>query len=1413
MNTLSRVCTLALTVFFALSTQAAELNIDPGVVVKFEPNAGIVVHNRLIVGEDARFTSVRDDAQCGQTQIAPSTPAAGDWVGIRIDPGVSAEAAQLSGTRISFAGQNRGAGLDLQSTMEFGVLEISNSSIGLRVNRDAEPKIRDLSLLNNMVGVQSDSAIASIRNSEIVGNNAFGAQNLTPQKLLDARANWWGAASGPLDPLDNPTGQGNRVSAGIDYGQFVSAAPLLDCRVSTPVTTVFSSTTVQVSLRCRNAVEFRLNESAQFPGTNYQAMAATGTLVISATVGPKTIYAQFRSASGATRVATTSITLQYFGAVVEITSPLEGFVVTDNAPVPVAATTRVLSGAPVAKVEFFVNGESIGIDNNEPYTANWNTTAYNNGFYAVQAIATTTAGVVDVSGQRFIQIRRNGAPGDVTPPEISAPKFNGVALTNGAQISATGFLSALVIDPGCTRVGGCISEVKVFLNEIPTQALGSVTDNVFRIPLSFDKVQNGALLIRIVAKDIVGNAGQLELSLSLNLTVPPPPSITQPLANTEFRTPFVGVSGTASLGSRVQIYANNVPVGNPVLTRTDGFFNLTVEVPGNGAISLSADASNVLGTSARSALRPIVLNIPPPQMLITAPAVNAYVSGDTSLQAAVIDYNPTANVAFFINGVPVGVDTTGPLFTANYATAGQADGVKVVRAALRHGTTVVLEATRSFNLRTAPPAPAPFVPPYVATTLTALPALSYGNAPVQVHGRMRLADFTEPAIDAPATLVFRSGSFDRRVNIVTNSLGEFDYTLIPRSSDAGAFQVTAIHPQAKAFENTTVTGVAEFVISRLTTRPARLAVNAPRNFPQLVPITVFNSAGVEALNVRLVVRAEDQPGAVLPRGISMAVGSFVSILPNSSATFQAQLLNTDGGGAPLVRSGNVIVTVLEESSGSLKRATARLDYELFDANPRLVPTPASVFTGVRRGQIATELLKIENKGLVPATNLLVDLIAGTSGLGNPLPSWISLVSATNVPSFAPGAVAGLELRMAPPLNIVDGIYNVALRVRAGNDPGGTIAISINVNEAGEGSVQFKAVDIYTGTLDSNSLPIAGLGAASITLTSEANPSQRVQGTTNALGEVVLGSVPPGRYSYNAQAASHSPATGRVLVRPGVTTDERVFLDFNAVSFTWSVTPTTILDQYNILLSATYQTQVPAPVLILEPASINIPDLAVGEFITGEYSLTNYGLLRADDVQLVYPQSNAYFNIQFTGEVPNELAPNQRVSIYYRITQLQALPGDNRAAEQAALQRWLTSSSATPARAPEGASCNLFTVEMVASASFICVAGDLRRIVTRSPIARAYGPRCTPGEPPTPVGGSSGGGWGGGGYSGGGYQSSGPACGPDCDKGCSCSGGCGPGSGPPSGPPPGTPPVPSCQFCAPPPSPPSPPSRPPNSCPR
>ena len=46
---------------------------------------------------------------------------------------------------------------------------------------------------------------------------------------------------------------------------------------------------------------------------------------------------------------------------------------------------------------------------------------------------------------------------------------------------------------------------------------------------------------------------------------------------------------------------------------------------------------------------------------------------------------------------------------------------------------------------------------------------------------------------------------------------------------------------------------------------------------------------------------------------------------------------------------------------------------------------------------------------------------------------------------------------------------------------------------------------------------------------------------------------------------------------------------------WSVRETTIQDRYEIVLDATYQTDVPAPVVVMDPASLSIPDMAPVRF--------------------------------------------------------------------------------------------------------------------------------------------------------------------------------------------------------------------------
>ncbi len=108
----------------------------------------------------------------------------------------------LSGVAVRGSGQN-GVLASLSSSVLTGTRLIGNSS-GLRLLA---------------------SGPLSLADSDIEGSSQFGAFNGTALSLF-ARFNWWGDPSGPLDPVLNPGGLGDRVSERVDYTAWLTASPL-----------------------------------------------------------------------------------------------------------------------------------------------------------------------------------------------------------------------------------------------------------------------------------------------------------------------------------------------------------------------------------------------------------------------------------------------------------------------------------------------------------------------------------------------------------------------------------------------------------------------------------------------------------------------------------------------------------------------------------------------------------------------------------------------------------------------------------------------------------------------------------------------------------------------------------------------------------------------------------------------------------------------------------------------------------------------------------------------------------------------------------------------------------------------------------------------------------------------------------
>jgi hypothetical protein len=128
----------------------------------------------------------------------------------------------------------------------------------------------------------------------------------------------------------------------------------------------------------------------------------------------------------------------------------------------------------------------------------------------------------------------------------------------------------------------------------------------------------------------------------------------------------------------------------------------------------------------------------------------------------------------------------------------------------------------------------------------------------------------------------------------------------------------------------------------------------------------------------------------------------------------------------------------------------------------------------------------------------------------------------------------------------------------------------------------------------------------------------------------------------------------------VTAAQEIFLDFNLITVEWSVTEITIEDKYEITLQAIFETDVPAAVVVLEPTSTTLPEMDVGDVYYGELRLTNYGLIRADELELSFPGSDAYFQYEFLAKLPESLEAKESILIPYRITALTSLSPDGTA---------------------------------------------------------------------------------------------------------------------------------------------------------
>ncbi|MDO5087224.1 MAG: Ig-like domain-containing protein [Comamonadaceae bacterium] len=530
---------------------AAQLSVAEGVVVKFGVGAGLHVRDRLFTAPNVTFTSQADDATGGQLGNSAGQPQRGDWLGIIVAPGVAASGLKLDGLSLRYAGGtaglpghlNGGAALSVPGgDYRFSKLQLLDSTVGVRVVGKGAPVFSQSRLAGNATGLLAEQgATPSIGETDISGNSDFGVRNLDPATMVNARGNWWGHASGPRDAVGNPGGQGDPVSPGVDYGQFLAAEPLLTCTAVPLEGYVTRVRAIQLQLHCPQAAQYRIAEQAGFTTEAWLDMAGTPTtasFTLSAPPGEKMLHVQFRTAQGSMATVALAQPMAYApnGPLVQFEQPAAGAVLADDTLIAVSATDP----EGVREVELLVNGQRLALLTAPPYQATWALAAVRNGSHTLTARATNTQGLANTVSRAVTVQRAGGA----TAPRF-ALSFGGQPLQANASITQPGILAITAESPvGIARIQGSINGAEFFNQRYPNAS--PVTASQF---LDFAQLPNGSHALGVVVTDGNGEQATLNLPFSLNLSAPAAPVITAPASGTRVHVPQLGVAGTAAPGA------------------------------------------------------------------------------------------------------------------------------------------------------------------------------------------------------------------------------------------------------------------------------------------------------------------------------------------------------------------------------------------------------------------------------------------------------------------------------------------------------------------------------------------------------------------------------------------------------------------------------------------------------------------------------------------------------------------------------------------------------------------------------------------------------------------------------------------------------------------------------------------------
>jgi len=495
---------------------------------------------------------------------------------------------------------------------------------------------------------------------------------------------------------------------------------------------------------------------------------------------------------------------------------------------------------------------------------------------------------------------------------------------------------------------------------------------------------------------------------------------------------------------------------------------------------------------------------------------------------------------------------------------------------------------------------------------------------VNISGAVRFENGT-PLSNVPVDLEIDLRDFKRTYRVNTDAYGEFNYSFQPFDREAGLYSIKA----SAANLGLVNTGEESFTVNGLYLTTSSATLEMAENSEMCVNLTLSNLGDSALTGIRAFVQDNN---------VSDSVDAVIDPL-----TLPGELLPHENKSVVLKLTAGDLISGFAEfrvefTSDQFSEESGEFKVRVFSQAPLVGCYPEDLDVGMECNRTVIKTITVTNSGFGPLKNVT---------LQQPSVSWMRVYSDTALGDIQPGEGVSFDI-LINSYNVVHGVYRDSLIVRSENHADVPVNLTARITELSTGGVLFNVRNAF-GENVSN---------AEVSLFNRES-YEEFSGFTDFSGRLLLSGLPSGSYLFDVlPEESHIyPESGELLIEAGEE-PEVVYLclDMSGIDFDWEIDwgedengdehPPSVEDNYKITLKMKFETDVPTPLLIALPPSIQY-DIIPGEEKTGSFILFNAGLVSVNNVS-ISQISCADFTLIPLVDFVDEIKANSSIQVPYRL---------------------------------------------------------------------------------------------------------------------------------------------------------------------